>query len=63
MHVYNTIVVLKEILPVFPLSTVHDPSGPYLNGAMDRFLETEERGDLKILGRAYVLLLILWSHC
>ncbi|KAL0949134.1 hypothetical protein HGRIS_009218 [Hohenbuehelia grisea] len=52
MHVYNTIIVLKEILPVFPLAAVHD-NGIQIDRAMDRFLETEERGDLKILGRAY----------
>jgi THO complex subunit 2 len=55
MHVYNAIIVLKEILPVFPLATVAD-SGPQLDKAMDQFLETEERGDLKILGKASVLL-------
>jgi THO complex subunit 2 len=53
MHVYNAIIVMKEILPVFPLSAVLD-TGASLDSAMDRFLETEERGDLKILGRAYV---------
>jgi THO complex subunit 2 len=51
MHVYNAIIVLKEILPIFPLSTVYD-TGTGLDRAMDHFLETEERGDLKILGRA-----------
>jgi THO complex subunit 2 len=55
MHVYNAIIVMKEILPVFPLAAVTD-TGASLDAAMDRFLETEERGDLKILGRAYVLL-------
>ncbi|KAK0490679.1 transcription factor/nuclear export subunit protein 2-domain-containing protein [Armillaria novae-zelandiae] len=39
MHVYNAILVLKEILP--------------LNHAMEKFLENEKRGDLMILGRAY----------
>ncbi|KAF9468910.1 transcription factor/nuclear export subunit protein 2-domain-containing protein [Collybia nuda] len=52
MHVYNAIIVMKEILPVFPLASVTD-TGASLDVAMDRFLETEERGDLKILGRAY----------
>lgn len=54
MHVYNAIIVMKEILPFFPLAAVTD-TGASLDVAMDRFLETEERGDLKILGRAYVL--------
>ena len=53
MHVYNTIVVLKEILPVFPLVAVTE-TGPQLDRAIQECLETEERGDLKILMRAYV---------
>ncbi|THH02395.1 hypothetical protein EW026_g445 [Hermanssonia centrifuga] len=53
MHVYNTIIVLKEILPVFPLAAVNETSGATLDAAIDRFVEKEERGDLKILGRAY----------
>jgi THO complex subunit 2 len=52
MHVYNTIIVLKEILPVFPLSDVSADIGSTLDMAMEKFVETEERGDLKILGRA-----------
>ncbi|KAG6831879.1 hypothetical protein H0H92_006996 [Tricholoma furcatifolium] len=54
MHVYNTIIILKELLPVFPLAAVSiTDAGASLDAAMDRFLENEERGDLKILGRAY----------
>ena len=53
MHVYNAIIVLKEMLPVFPLASVTD-TGAAIDVAMDKLLETEERGDLKILGRAYV---------
>ncbi|KAJ3574543.1 hypothetical protein NP233_g1708 [Leucocoprinus birnbaumii] len=52
MHVYNAIIVLKEILPVFPLASVH-PCGGDINEAIDRLLEREQRGDLKILGKAY----------
>ncbi|KAG2755797.1 hypothetical protein P692DRAFT_20853707 [Suillus brevipes Sb2] len=52
MHVYNAIIVLKEILPVFPLAAVGD-AGPAIDNVMEKFLEKEERGDLKILGRAY----------
>jgi THO complex subunit 2 len=54
MHVYNAIIVLKEILPVFPLSAVIDLTGPSLNQVIETFIEKEERGDLKILARAYV---------
>ncbi|KAJ3723327.1 transcription factor/nuclear export subunit protein 2-domain-containing protein [Lentinula raphanica] len=53
MHVYNAIIVLKEILPFFPLSSVSQETGPQLDKVIDQFLEKEERGDLKILGRAY----------
>jgi THO complex subunit 2 len=54
MHVYNAIIVLKEILPVFPLSAVIDLIGPPLNQVIETLIEKEERGDLKILARAYV---------
>jgi len=50
MHVYNSIIVLKEILPVFPMAAVHEFSGQMLNLALEKFLENEQRGDLKILG-------------
>lgn len=56
MHVYNTIIVLKEILPVFPVAAASGTAGYGLATAIDRLLETEERGDLKILTRACVLL-------
>lgn len=52
MRVYNAIIVLKEILPFFPLSAVAQETGAQLDKTMDQFLEKEERGDLKILGRA-----------
>lgn len=54
MHVYNAIIVLKEILPIFPSAAVADV-GPSINAAVDSLLEKEARGDLKILGKAYVL--------
>ncbi|GJE84409.1 THO complex subunit 2 [Phanerochaete sordida] len=54
MHVYNTIIILKELLPVFPVASVNEGSGNALEIAMEKFLEREERDDLKILGRAYV---------
>ncbi|KAJ7591413.1 transcription factor/nuclear export subunit protein 2-domain-containing protein [Mycena floridula] len=53
MHVYNAIIVMKEILPVFPLASVMDAPAADLNQAMDNLIENEERGDLKILARAY----------
>ena len=55
MHVYNTIVVLKEILPVFPIAKVHEISGMMVWKAIEKLLETEQRNDLKILANAYVL--------
>lgn len=48
---YNAIVVLKEILDVFPLASVCEV-GSSIDAAIDRFIETEERGDLKILARS-----------
>jgi THO complex subunit 2 len=51
MHVYNAIIVIKEILPVFPLTAVAE-TGPQLDRTIQECLETEERGDLKILMRA-----------
>lgn len=69
MHVYNTIIVLKEILPVFPVASVYEFSGMNISRAIEKFIEKEERGDLKILGRAYVFLVdckvtpALTPHC
>jgi len=51
MHVYNAIIVLKEILPVFPLGAVSE-YGPVIDNMIDKLVEGEERGDLKILSRA-----------
>lgn len=51
MHVYNSIVVLKEILDVFPLMSVNE-AGVGINAAMDCLIETEDRGDLKVLARS-----------
>lgn len=51
MHVYNAIIVLKEILPVFPLAAVGE-YGPVIDNMIDKLVEGEERGDLKILSRA-----------
>ena len=55
MRVYNAIIVLKEILPVFPVASVVETTGPLIEITMEKFIEKEERGDLKILGRACVL--------
>jgi len=53
MHVYNAVIVLKEVLPVFPVATASGTAGYSLVTVLDRLLEKEERGDLKILARAY----------
>lgn len=53
MHVYNSLTVLKEILPMFPIAAVHEAAGPTLQLAIDRFLEKEKRNDLKVFGSAY----------
>lgn len=52
MSVYNAIIVLKEVLPVFPIAVVQKESGTAICNQMEKFLEKETRGDLKILGRA-----------
>ncbi|KAH9938580.1 transcription factor/nuclear export subunit protein 2-domain-containing protein [Fomitopsis serialis] len=52
MNVYNAIIVLKEILPVYPIGVVHKEAGANIRTQMEKFLEKETRGDLKILGRA-----------
>ena len=53
MRVYNTILVLKEIIEVFPLAAMNDSTGGILNSEVEKIVQTEERGDLKILARAY----------
>lgn len=53
MHVYNAILVLKEVLPVFPLSEVSD-CGRMLHDAVEQRIETEQRGDLKIICTTYL---------
>ena len=52
MHVYNAIIVLKEILPVFPVADVTSV-GPDIQSTIDKLIETETRDDLKIIARAY----------
>ncbi|KZT71598.1 hypothetical protein DAEQUDRAFT_763816 [Daedalea quercina L-15889] len=54
MNVYNAIIILKEILPVYPIGVVHRESGEKICAQMQKFLDKETRGDLKILGRAYM---------
>lgn len=53
---YNAILVLKEVLPVFPLSEVSD-CGRMLHDAVEQRIETEQRGDLKIICTTFVLFL------
>jgi THO complex subunit 2 len=51
MHVYNTLVVLQEILPVFPLASVSTTSGFFLSAPIKELVETEKRGDIKIIAQ------------
>ena len=53
MHVYNAIVVMKELLPVFPVASVYDSAGVQVDAVIEKFLKEEERADLKILGMSY----------
>ena len=53
MHVYNSIIILQELLPVFPVASVNESAGPALAAAIERFLEKEDRADLKVLGAAF----------
>lgn len=53
MHIYNSLIVLKEILPMFPIAAVHETAGPTLQIAIERFLEKEKRSDLKVFGSAF----------
>ncbi|KAF9045967.1 hypothetical protein BDZ89DRAFT_1155277 [Hymenopellis radicata] len=57
MHVYNTLKVLGELLPVFPLAAVASHSGTKLSEALTAFLARETRQDLKTLGKSYSNLL------
>lgn len=54
MHVYNAIIILKEIISVFPLADVINV-GAEIDAVMNNLIETEDRGDLKILARAYAI--------
>ncbi|KAL0580932.1 THO2 plays a role in transcriptional elongation [Marasmius crinis-equi] len=53
MHVYNAIIILKEILPVFPLASIYQEGGPQLYRAVEEFSEKEDRQNLKTLANAY----------
>lgn len=53
MHVCNSILVLKEILPVFPLGIIHSSTGQFLDDALQSLLSVEKRGDIKILATSY----------
>ena len=44
MHVYNAIIVLKEILPVFPIASITGYTGMSLSRTIEKFVEKEERG-------------------
>ena len=53
MHVYNSIIILQELSPVFPVASVNDHAGPALAITIERFLEKEDRADLKVIGSAF----------
>lgn len=53
MHVSNSILVLKEILPVFPLGIIHEGAGKFLDETLQNLLLVEKRGDIKILATSY----------
>lgn len=46
MHIRNAIIVLTEVLPVFPLKDVSHNSGPAIINAVRQLLEKETRPDL-----------------
>jgi THO complex subunit 2 len=52
MHVYNAIIVLMEILPVFPMAAVLDTSGNAIADAVAEVLKKVQRDDLKVACRA-----------
>ncbi|OCB90862.1 hypothetical protein A7U60_g1886 [Sanghuangporus baumii] len=53
MHVYNAVLVLKEIIEVFPIAAVNEVVGSRIDLEIQKLVQSEERGDLKILARAY----------
>jgi THO complex subunit 2 len=52
MHVYNAVLVMKEIITVFPLADV-TTVGPEIFAVVEKLAETETRSDLKMLATAY----------
>ncbi len=61
MHVYNAVLILKEIIDIFPLASVNEVAGSNLDRVMQRLVQHEERGDLKILAISYVFSLLVHS--
>ncbi|KAG8791241.1 THO complex subunit 2, partial [Serendipita sp. 398] len=53
MSVSNAILILKEILPVFPLRDINRTTGTTLDEALQALLAIEKRGDIKILATSY----------
>lgn len=53
MHVSNSILVLKEILPVFPLGMIQASAGQFLDDTLQNLLSEEKRGDIKLLATSY----------
>lgn len=53
MHVSNAIIVLKEVLAVFPDNNIQTSTGNFLDEALKSLLSKETRGDLKVLATSY----------
>ena len=47
MHVYNAVLVLKEIIEVFPIASVNDVVGSSIDLEIQQLVQNEERGDLR----------------
>ncbi|KZS97683.1 hypothetical protein SISNIDRAFT_481583 [Sistotremastrum niveocremeum HHB9708] len=53
IHIHNAIVILKEILEVFPVATVNSATGKFIYRAIELCHAHETRRDLQILAASY----------
>ncbi|KAG8744851.1 THO complex subunit 2 [Ceratobasidium sp. 414] len=53
MHIRNAIIVLTEVLPVFPMKEISHNSGPAIINAVRELLEKETRPDLFNMAQSY----------
>ncbi|KAG8687459.1 THO complex subunit 2 [Ceratobasidium sp. 394] len=53
MHIRNAIIVLTEVLPVFPMKEISHNSGPAIINAVRELLEKETRPDLFNMTQSY----------